>query len=159
MLTIAKYLTGISIWGASLFGTLQLYEMDLGLGHGICGRWGCGPTVEALLGYHGFWMVLILPLALLLGLVLSNSARRSLGTWMLVGGILAAVAYMICDGVLYYGRVHTMEFSLQRALFSLAVAVDLPMLQVALAGLCLRSRWLDKSPLEVAPSHRDCQNA
>ncbi|MEM9353961.1 MAG: hypothetical protein AAGA92_13185 [Planctomycetota bacterium] len=41
-------------WGASLYGVLQMHYLHTGFGHSVCGPWGCGPSGEALVGYHGF---------------------------------------------------------------------------------------------------------
>lgn len=160
MTPLIKYLIAFSAWGAAVFGVLQLHSLDLGLGHRICGPWGCGPKMEALLGYHGFWLLLILPIVLLSGRTLSPRRRTTLGKWLLLGGLGLAIIYMIQDGVAYARRNHSLELVVQRALFSIAVAIDFPALQFALAGLGLRSaiftqntQHVDGDGLQSSPSH------
>ena len=52
-------ITRLLIWIAALYGVLQAGPYLGDLGYGICGPWGCGPTLDALTVYHGFWLVLI----------------------------------------------------------------------------------------------------
>ena len=50
-------------WAAALFGVLSLqYLPDRFFGeHSVCGPWGCGAPLPALLACHGFWLVLFAP--------------------------------------------------------------------------------------------------
>lgn len=138
MSSTIRYALGLPVWAGLIYGTLQLHDKDLGLGHGICGPWGCGPPIEALIGFHGFSLLLVLPIALLLGLYLSSDSRKKLGSVLLWGALAALLVYMIQDGVVFFRRAKSAEHLIQRALFSVAIEVDLPMLQVAIAGFCLR---------------------
>lgn len=137
MSSTLKYLLSIPIWIAALFGSVQIYRLDLNLGHSICGAWGCGPPVEALIGYHSFWLVLIVPIATLTGLVLPVRFQRYLGWALLVGGLLAAATYVVRDGLWYHEKSGSWEHVTQRAWFALVTGVDHPMFQVAIAGLCV----------------------
>ena len=53
---IGLYLLG---WFGLMFVGLQIQQLDLG--HWLCGQWGCGPPVAAVLGMHVFWLAVILP--------------------------------------------------------------------------------------------------
>ena len=88
-------------WVFALLGTLQVHRWEglLG-GHAICGPWGCGPFLSALIGYHGFWLILLL-----------------LPAWLLAAGFLAAG--FLATGFLATGFLATgVDASLcRRALF------------------------------------------
>ena len=61
---LPRVVIGLLVWGAALFGILQI-GLASGSGlheHSICGPWGCGPPTSALLGWHGFWLLLAGPL-------------------------------------------------------------------------------------------------
>lgn len=144
-----RYLIGIPVWAVALYGTLQLHSANFGLTHGICGKWGCGPPVEALLGWHGFSLLLVLPITILLGLYLSDGTRHRLGNLLFWGALATIVVYMIQDGVNY--ESNRLSIFVQRALFSVATEVDFPMLQVAAAGFCLRLPIWNRSVTAVPP--------
>ena len=124
-------------WAAALFGTLQIHRLDLHLGHSICGPWGCGPPMEALIGYHSFWLVLIVPLAVVAGTCLPRSWRWWTGAGVLAVGLIGVFGYVSWDAFKYYANSQSTEYLLQRCFFSLVTNVDLPSIQVALAGLAL----------------------
>jgi hypothetical protein len=75
-------------WAASLFGVLALqYLPDRFFGeHSVCGPWGCGSPLPALLACHGFWLVLFAPATIF--------AARRLGPRAVcrVGATLVALA-------------------------------------------------------------------
>jgi len=127
----------IPIWIAALWGSLQIHQLDLNLGHDICGPWGCGPPLEALLGIHGFWLALILPAACLLGLYLSRETNRSIGKAILIVGVIALIAFVGGDVIRYYLKTKTAEHLVQRAFFTLVMCVDFPLIPTLLAGSLL----------------------
>ena len=144
------YLVALPAWAGAMFGCLQLNQADLGLGHGICGAWGCGPKVEALLGFHGFTLLLIVPFALLVGFVLTPVQRRIAGKFIVWAALLGIVVYMAQDGIRHAMAAKSTRYVFQRALFSVAVATDIPLVQTLIAGLVLRyGRWKAVSPVSA----------
>lgn len=127
----------VPVWIAAIWGTLQMHQLDLQLGHSVCGPWGCGPRTEALLGYHGFWMLIFLPPAIGLGVYLSPSTARKVGLGVLMFGALAILVHVGIDGVMHANRVGSTEYVAQRAFFKLVTSVDLPMIPTILAGSLL----------------------
>ena len=126
---------GLIAWGAALYGSTQLHQADLAIGHGICGPWGCAAAPEALLGYHLLLLTLIVPTVVLVGQWMSPEAQVRLGRWVtLIGGagevlLLAwAMGAWIADG-------KALEYALQRGLFVVATTPDLPVGQLLAAGL------------------------
>lgn len=133
------YLVALPAWAGSMFGCLQLNQANLGLRHGICGAWGCGPKVEALLGFHGFTLLLIVPFAILVGFVLTPVRRRNAGNYVIWAALLGILIYMVQDGI---REAVAARYVVQRALFSVAIATDIPLVQTLIAGLVLRfGRW------------------
>lgn len=135
LLRLLTFGVGLSAWGAALYGSTQLHQAQLAIGHGICGPWGCAAAPEALLGYHLLLLTLIVPTVVLVGQWLSSEANVRLGRWAtLIGGFGAlllmawATATWITDG-------SAPQYALQRGLFVVATTPDLPVAQLLIAGL------------------------
>ncbi|MBP86470.1 MAG: hypothetical protein CMJ64_07120 [Planctomycetaceae bacterium] len=93
--SLPRIAIGLSAWAAALFGVLQI---GLALGHGVdehsfCGPWGCGPPTSALIGWHGFWLLLAGPLV---GLAMYAWSARRLRN---VGIALFATGFAVLIGV------------------------------------------------------------
>ncbi|MCG8651362.1 MAG: hypothetical protein MI861_16095, partial [Pirellulales bacterium] len=117
------------------YGTLQLHRLNLNLGHGICGPWGCGPETKVLLANHGFWTVLLLPPLLVIGRRLSRLRRIQFALTLLATGLCGVIAYVAWDLTRFFEADLYTQYWPQRIWFALATQVDLPMMQLTAAGL------------------------
>jgi len=126
-----------AVWIAALYGSLQIHHFELG-GHSICGAWGCGPTDTALIGYHTFWLVLILPVAPIAARIAPAARARNWGTVLAIAGVAGLVVLALVDGVHYLQTSHAPQYLVQRCLFRLATFVDIPLAQLILIGLLMR---------------------
>ena len=125
----------VPVWLLGMWGSLRIHELDLHLGgHSVCGPWGCGPPLEALLGYHSFWLVLIGPIAIAIGAYLAPSSRRKLGLAVLGIGVVALAIVAGGDTFRYWQSSGSSAYLLQRFFFTMVTKVDLPMLQVIAVG-------------------------
>jgi hypothetical protein len=141
MLRLTLYLGGMIGWLLALLAVLKLSHVDLGWSHSICGPWGCGPPLMALLSCHGFWLVLLSPPAALAARRTSpDTLRWVVLTATLVGlaGVLGVVGWQAAT---YLPRFDQGEatFFLQRCLFIIATTVEFPMLQLLLLAM---AGWL-----------------
>ena len=135
------------VWAASLFGVLQVHHFESLFGHAICGPWGCGPPVSALIGYHGFWLLLMLLPAWWLKHYLSGATLRRLGTGLLLVAVIGIVLLLAIDSWQTWQREAMRPYVVQRGFFRLATFVDFPLVQLGLIGLWLRnSRQTNNSP-------------
>ncbi len=126
---------GISLWGAALFSTTQLHTLDLPLGHGICGPWGCAAEPAALLGYHLFLAVLLVPVVGLVCRTLNPATGRRVA-WAVIGAALVAfVAVAGVSAVEWLRDGEPARYALQRGLFVVATTPDLPVGSLLAAGL------------------------
>ena len=57
-----KFCFGMTLWSGLLFGSLSVANLPGDWGHGICGPWGCGPPMQALVACHFAWLVVLAPL-------------------------------------------------------------------------------------------------
>lgn len=131
------------VWGTGLFGVLQLRRLGEAVGgaHGICGPWGCGPPVSALLAWHGFWLVLLAGPACIALWSWPVRWTRRVGGLLLGCGLVCAGGVVVWEAVTWLPRLYPGEptYFAQRCLFSLMTLVDLPILPAALVGLLLVS--------------------
>jgi hypothetical protein len=136
---VARIVLAGACWGLTAFGALQVADLPGEFSHALCGPWGCLPPVQALAAMHLFWFILLVPASAWLGIRLRPDRSPLLGPLLLVTGgvgiavfvgrdLLAWLAAMPPDLHGYWAR---------RALVSLALQTDLPLVQVLLAGaLC-----------------------
>jgi hypothetical protein len=129
---------GVAAWGAALYGSTQLHQLDLPIGHGICGPWGCAAQPEALLGYHLFWLVLLAPLTTLV-VRASPSALAVRFAWgVAAAGLLGMVLLAAWAGAAWISDGEGAQYALQRGLFVIATTPDLPVMPLLLSGLAAR---------------------
>ncbi|MEN0111686.1 MAG: hypothetical protein AAF805_13290 [Planctomycetota bacterium] len=125
---------GALAWGLAVFGATQLHRIDLPLGDGICGPWGCAAAPSALVGYHLFWLLMVAPFATLASATLPRKTAIRLSTAMLATGVCATAALAVGGAVAWLREGGEPRYATQRALFVIATTPDLPVLSVALAG-------------------------
>ena len=131
-----------AVWGVACLAALQLQELPYDFGHGICGVWGCGPPVQALLACHGFWAVNLATLLWFNHRWLPPNWERGLANLALgiaVVGLIGVAAYQMA---FWFPHVSadTRRYVVQRYLFSIAILVDAPLVQLAAFGIA--GRWL-----------------
>ena len=136
MSSVLARLLLVAAWIGAVWGSLQIHRFDLNLQHGVCGPWGCGPPVEALIGYHGFWFLLFLPVAAGVGLYLPSTVNRKVGLSLLTFGLLTICLRVGLDVGSYVSHSGT-SHAVQRGFFTLVTTVDLPMIPTVLAGVLL----------------------
>jgi len=126
----------ITVWGAALYGTLQIARLNGPWDHAICGPWGCGPPLSALVACHAFWTVLIGGVVTLGIANWSASTLSITGRVLAVCGLLALVAVAVWEGVHWPPSDNAMfqHYLVQRYLFVLATSIDTPIVELAVAG-------------------------
>jgi len=149
MYRIAILVTGLTIWGLALFGVLQIGLLAGAGGHAhgavsICGPWGCGPPVSALVAMHGFWTLLAMPP---LGLISQTWQRRhvhQLGRILWISAAVVIAGVVLWQTFIWWPTANRLQrpYIVHRCLFSLVMLVDLPVLPALLGGitLCAMSR-------------------
>lgn len=134
-----RSLGGIVVWGLFLTATLSVANWPGDWGHGICGPWGCGPPLQALLACHLSWLVVLLPLAGVLRLWLPCRQQRVLGMIVLVAGCVGMAGLVAYELGAWWPAASEWQrrFFWQRVGFVIATQVDLPLIQLILTGMCL----------------------
>ncbi|MBI2477933.1 MAG: hypothetical protein HYV60_04595, partial [Planctomycetia bacterium] len=134
------------VWSAALFAVLQIGIADDhgGHTHSICGPWGCGSPIAALVGWHGFWLLLVAPVV---GLLIRSWPAYQLwigGLVLLASGTATLVGIATWEAVTWLPLVRgdQQTYFVQRFLFSVITMTDLPVIPVTLAGIamCLSAR-------------------
>ncbi len=140
-LLLIRTLAGCVAWALVLAGTLSIAYWPGDWGHGVCGPWGCGPTLQSLVACHLSWLVVLMPLAGVLQLWLSRRQQRALGMTILIvaaaglGGMIAYEVSVSWSSASEWQR----QFLRQRIGFVIATQIDFPLVELLLAGLFLVS--------------------
>lgn len=126
-------------WLVSLYASLELHRFQGYVGHSICGPWGCAATPEALLGYHLFWTVLLVPVAWAIAKYVVIRPAYVLPAALIGSGICALIGMLYLAGSSWIAEGGDSAYLMQRMLFTLATNVDLPAVQIIVAGF---AAWL-----------------
>ncbi len=136
-------------WAACLVGSLQLHRSAGWLTNSLCGPWGCAAAPEALLGYHLFLTLLIVPLALSLQHWLSPLYRRP-AAWLLLFSGIALAASIAVPAAWHWRQQDSSDkqrgYTAHRAVFVVVTTPDLPALPITLAGLATIAASAVSSP-------------
>jgi hypothetical protein len=126
-----------ALWGGAMMLVLQAHRLPGHHGHAVCGLWGCGPPLQALIAFHGFWLVLLsLPVALCCRLIDPTRLMAVSVLTIVVGiaGIAGVVAWEAEHWLPNVGELQR-EYFLQRCLFRVGTMTDVPLVQLVLAGI------------------------
>ncbi len=140
-----------AVWAAALYGALQIHLASGWFSHTICGPWGCGPPVEALLSYHGFWFVLLFPAAIISGRRLPPDQAARWGAVLASAAVLGLAILIATDAVRWLSTTHddaAYQYLVQRCFFRLVTFVDFPLMQLAVLGAYCN--WLGRRRMRAA---------
>ncbi len=137
--SLRRLLAGIVAWGIALTATLSIARLPGDWGHGVCGPWGCGPPLQALVACHLSWLVVLLPLASVSQTWLSRRQQQVLGIIVMVSGCAGLIGIATHEYGTWWPAVNEWQrgFFWQRVGFVIATWVDLPLVELILAGLLL----------------------
>ena len=126
-----------ALWGTACLGVLRLQDLTYEFGHGICGPWGCGPPMQALLACHGFWTVNLAALLWVNHEWLPLRWERRLANLALLIAVAGFAA--VAGHLMLFWYPHAAEtvraYVVQRYLFSIATLVDAPLVQLSMFGI------------------------
>ena len=128
----------IPLWAGAVWGSLQFHRLGFEFGCSLCGPWGCGPPLEAAIGYHLFWLSILLPPTVGLGLFLSQPQNRRVGRILFIVAAIVTVGVVGYDAVTYAMSSGKVEYIFRRGLSTLVNTIDLPMMQLMAAGALLQ---------------------
>jgi hypothetical protein len=144
---------GLAGWSAMLLASLSVARIPGDWGHGICGTWGCGPPIQALVACHLAWLAALTP-PLVFVRHWSRRAQCKMGLLLAALSISAVIALISYQRIVWWPEVSDWQrfFFWQRCGFCLVTAVDVPILQllatgVLLIGLPPRPRYPGQSSL------------
>jgi hypothetical protein len=135
--TRLRLLAGIVIWTAAIWAALKIAMVQTPWDHALCGVWGCGPTLPAVLSCHLAWLIAIVPLAMMGRSILPSHWCWRLGvatSVLVVAVVLGVVAREAATWLPEVTEWHRRYFA-QRCLFVIATWVDVPVIQLGLVGL------------------------
>ncbi len=143
-------------WAVGLFGVLSLqYLPDRFFGeHSVCGPWGCGAPLPALMACHGFWLVLFAPATIYAARRLKPWTVWRLGAGLVALSLFELLGVALWQAISWWPNVDKSlhRYALERYLFVLATLVDVPVLETLLAGIALW--WTGIWRQEVIPASK-----
>jgi hypothetical protein len=128
---------GAIVWAIMLWAALQLAHVHTAWDHALCGVWGCGPTLSAVISCHLAWLVALAPVALAGQYMLPRHWRRSIGVWLsvlVVAVLLGVVAREAATWLRQYPEEYRAYFA-GRCLFVIATWVDVPLVEAGLLSV------------------------
>lgn len=137
-LSSLRIIAGIVVWGFVFLATLSIGHVRADWGHGVCGPWGCGPPLQALMACHLSWLVVLLPLAALIQTQITERYTRLLGTMLITFGlvcIMGIIAYELFTWWPSATEFHR-RYLWQRLGFAIVTQIDLPVIESIFTG-CL----------------------
>lgn len=140
--TVCKLALVAAAWAALLAIVLSIASWPGDWGHALCGPWGCGPPLQALLACHLAWLVVLVPPAM--ALVQSPRVPRHLlqhiGTALTMAGIMLLLGLIAHELVVWWSMSGEWQrgYFWQRCGFVLATTVDVPTVELLLVGTYIR---------------------
>ncbi len=125
-------------WAAALLAVLSIANLPGSWGHAVCGVWGCGPPLQALVSCHAAWLLVLGPLVEMV----TRSAPRPSDLRFQMGKVLLAVGAILVVVVAVHQRISwwptVSEFHQQyfwnRCGFVIITSVDVPITPILILG-------------------------
>lgn len=132
-----KLVVGAVAWAILLWSALQMAHVHTSWDHALCGVWGCGPTLPAVLSCHAAWLIVLTPVALVGRSLVPPRWARSIGlaVSVLVLALLLGIISRESTTWLQQAPVGYRHYFAQRCLFVIATWVDVPLVELGLVGL------------------------
>jgi hypothetical protein len=141
---VSRYLelVGLPIlWAVFVFLAVQFHQISTAEEHSICGPWGCGPPTKTLIAVHLGWLAIIGPPLIYfpnrLGWKLKSVLRLAVG--LISVGLLGLMILVAWQWFVWLPQsaAAAQDYIWQRCGFSIATAVDLPLVQLLVTGIAL----------------------
>lgn len=131
----------LAAWAGAPWGALSIARVPGDWGHAVCGPWGCAPPLQALVGCHLAWLVLLAPVAVV-------GPRIGRLPWLPGRAVGAAFVFVAVAGAFAVWRHERAtwlaaasepqrEYFWQRCALAIAAWVDAPLVQLLLVGVLL----------------------
>ncbi len=120
-------------WGLTLTGTLSIANWPGNWGHGVCGVWGCGPPLQALVACHLSWLVVLLPVLIGVRAYASAQTARRVAASGIIVALLGALGFVLHEYWTWYvpASEWLRSFFWRRVGFVILTTVEVPLLEFA----------------------------
>jgi hypothetical protein len=131
--SLAKTCAWLSVWGLVLTGTLSIANWPGDWGHSVCGAWGCGPPLQALVACHVAWLVVLIPTVIIARRFVATKTLRRAAASVLFLTVTGLLAIVVNQSLTWLAQVSEWQrqFYWQRVGFVILTAVELPILELA----------------------------
>lgn len=140
-MTMLRRCSLLLIWGVALWGVLQISRLPLPGTHGVCGVWGCGPPVQALIACHGGWLVTLTPVACMVPVRLTGRQSRRSGWGLMFVSFLGVASVGLYEALTWLPEASewVRGYFLHRWAFCVITMTDVPLLEAGFLGMVFQS--------------------
>ncbi len=146
-------------WGAAMVGVLQLQSLSGSWSHVICGPWGCGPPLEAVVTCHLVWVLLLAPLVMVFISRQTPAALRVVGAVAAAAGVAGLITVAIWVGAVWFPQTSSYQrpYVLHKYAYTLACLIDVPIVQLIVSGGILFAVGRKRAARGTVPTSEDVQ--
>ena len=148
---------GLFVWGLVLTGTLSISQWPGDWGHSVCGAWGCGPPLQALVACHSAWLVLLLPMVIISQKWIPAKSTQIAAVIVLSLTLVGLLGVAVHEYLTWYERASAWQrpFYWRRVGFVILTTVEVPLMQALVLSLLVLSTTTRRHPLrsrDVTPT-------
>ena len=131
--TLAKTCAWLMVWGLTLTGTLSISNWPGDWGHSVCGAWGCGPPLQALVACHVAWLVVLIPPAFIARRFVTPKTLKLAAAATLLFAITCVLVIATHQYLTWLAQSSEWQrpFYCHRVGFVVLTTVELPILELA----------------------------
>ncbi len=124
-------------WGALLWTVLQGAHLRTSWDHVLCGPWGCGPPLPAVISCHLAWLVVLTPIALIVRRFVTPQWIQAVGLagCMIVFAALVGLVSREAFSWWQHAPSAYRPYVAQRCLTQIAGWTDYPLVELGIVSL------------------------
>ena len=137
MKTSMRLAIGAVAWGGLLWAVLQGAHLHTPWDHVLCGPWGCGPPLPAVVSCHLAWFIVLAPIALVVRKQFPRQwvqATGLAGTLIVFAALVGLVSREAFSWWQHAPSVYR-PYVVQRCLLEITTWTDIPLIELGIVSL------------------------
>lgn len=129
------------VWAVFVFAALQTNGLISEADYSVCGPWGCGPEIGALVAMHATWLAVAGPPLIYFShrANLSSKWMRRIAVGLFTAGIVGVLTIIAWQWLIWLPNASTWskDYIWQRCGFAIVTSVDFPLIPAVILGIIL----------------------